>query len=198
MIKLYEKASKFCSEKLKKHQEEKLEVLKENIDSAKGVKFSIYTKDRCNLGEISAADYYMAEPLAGKMSWKLIIKEAVNGIRLAFLLIISYFYFVATCLIAYLLFLMPSSVPMEELSTLTIGQVLLNLNLSTIVSFFPFYFIFSIAIRAAMGRKWFAGYKNYDNLELRRLLSKSVHTISNCDDFYVCKNLYVGALEKLK
>jgi hypothetical protein len=163
---------------------QKRERFEKSLETHSGMTWVIYTADGVKIGEIEEHDYLKAKHEAG-LFWSTRLLQGLN------------LFWVAWCIISRLIVAMPSIIviffiafalttPQEELSIITIGQIMGSLANAwgVIVNLLVVTLVFLLMGYAVMG-KAAPGYKNYYSLRLKRLLSRHVPNIANADGYSI-------------
>ncbi len=149
-----------------------------------GMNWVIYTSDNIKIGEIEECNYLKAKHEADSC-WFTKILQVLNCFWVVWCTASNLL--AALPLIITLLFVGSAiTMPQEDLSALTIGQIMTAIADSwpMLINFFVLYVFLVFAVYGAIGKS-VPGYKSYYGLRLKRLLSRHVPNIAHADGYKI-------------
>lgn len=149
-----------------------------------GYTWTIYNSDNAQIGDIAESDYLNAKHEAD-LCWPTKLLQGLNYLWVIYCTMVRLFVALPS-LFLIILFALSLTTPHDQLSNITIGQIMiaisenwmLILNLLTVIS------LLIVAMLAATGKPA-PGYKNFYGLRLKRLLARHVPNIANADGYRV-------------
>jgi len=163
------------------HKEKELEKA---LANPSGYTWTIFTTDNVKIGNIEESDYLKAK-FRIDLNWNTKILQGLNYLWVIWCslakLIISF-----PLILMIVSLLAAFTIPHDELSTITLGEILVALSEHKITLFNTFFFTSVVYVMVLIGlRQTPPGYKNYRALHLKRELAQHVPNIANASGYNI-------------
>ena len=162
------------------HSKNKLANLERSLTNPSGMTWTVYTQDGAEIGVIEEKNYLKAKFEADNC-YKTKVFQGLNFIFVAYSTLVHSLTYIPFLLVIAAIFII-YDLPPETLNSITLGQVLSSNILKSLPAFAIILSFMSATLR---GNNSLPNYKNFYEIRLRRLLSKSLPNIATANGFSI-------------